>query len=113
MGVDPITDAVRSMLDDSATRRDFALDMKDALHWRVSDADALRRCRQYFNGQHYRHLPAVGISIAVRVSGLDYVTPLLQRVALRAELEAEQQQPERTRVLRATGERRWQDRRTG
>ena len=113
MPVDPITDAVRAVIEDCDTRREFAAGMKAELHWRVSDADALRRCRQYFNGQHYRHLPAVGISIAVRVSGLDYVTPLLQRVALRAELEAEQQQPERTRVLRATGERRWQDRRTG
>ena len=74
-------------------RRDFALAAE--LDWHVSEDDAIRRVRQYFNGRTWRHLPARALLTAIRVSGLDYVTPLLQRELIRAEdaAEAELERP--------------------
>ena len=45
----------------------------------------LRRCRQFFNGES-RFLSAEELMLVFEMcGGLDYVTPILQREALRAE----------------------------
>ena len=106
---DPVTGAVYSALQETGKIADFAVALAAELDWNVSEDDAIRRVRQYFNGRTWRHLPARALLTAIRVSGLDYVTPLLQRELIRAEDAAEDElerpgvRPVRRGAMRETG----------
>ena len=80
-----ITTAVRRMLEDAGMWRTFCLRIKNRRAWRFSDDEAVRRCRQMFNGDA-RYMGIDELVVAFELcGGLDYVTPILQREALRAE----------------------------
>ena len=93
---DAVTDAVLSAVTDSGKFPEFVDALASELGWKVTSADAAGRVRQYFNGRTWRHLPAIAVLISIEVTGLDYVTPLLQRAAIRAEDRAHEKAPTRT-----------------
>ncbi len=83
--------AVRRMLDDSDTWTDFALACHAALGWEGSEEAALSNISHWLRGDGRRHLPAKAILIAIRVTGLDYVSPLLHEEAYQARLERDRE----------------------
>jgi len=84
---DDVTEAIRAMLDESGTRVSFAVELVHEMDWQFKDnvEECVRRCRQYFNPQMYRYLPARAIPVAIRVSGRDLVSPILRRELTHAE----------------------------
>lgn len=94
---DPVTQAVQRMLDETDTRVEFAVELARELGWSFqhNTPECVRRCRQYFNGQMYRHLPAAAIPVAIRVSVQDRVSPILRRVLTHAEDQHEEDEPKR------------------
>lgn len=106
-GRDPVTAAVYAAVREADALSEFCDSLARELGWTTSPGDAIRRVQQAFNGRPKRHLPAVAVLIAVEVTGLDYVTPLLQRAAIRAEDRLEEEQLERPgmKMARPVGDR--------
>ena len=82
-----INRAVRRMLDTSDTWMDFALACHAEFGWAGTPESALSLVSHWLSGR--RRLPAAGVLISIRVTGLDYVSPLLHEEAYQARLERE------------------------
>ena len=79
------------MLDDSDCWMEFALACHAAFDWQGSEESALSLVSHWLRGDGRRHLPARAVLIAIRVTGLDYVSPLLHEEAYQARLERDRQ----------------------
>ena len=81
--------AVRKMLDDSDTWLHFALACRAAFSWQGSVESALTNVSHWLRADGRRRLPAAVLPIAIMVTRLDYVTPLLQLELLAAKTRKE------------------------
>ncbi len=79
------------MLDDADAWMDFALACHAAFCWQGSEESALTLLSHWLRDDRRRHLPPKAILIAIRVTGLDYVSPLLHEEAYQARLERDRQ----------------------
>ena len=87
-----VLDAIRRMVwEGEATISSLALRYKRTFRWGCTQESAEARVRQWLKFDDQHRWPAEAIEILCEESGLDYVSPILQRAVLRRELEHERQ----------------------
>jgi len=92
-----IISALRRMLDASDTWKVLAEELRMRHGWEGSAETALTSLSQMLRGDGRRHFPASDLDLAVRVTGLDYVTPLLQLTHLEARMKVDERKGARSR----------------
>lgn len=83
MDRDQVRQAVWDMLTQSGAHHDFGIAVKALFGWEISDAASVSRVSQWLNPRNPHQLPAAVLPLAIRVTGLDYVSPILLRAGLR------------------------------
>lgn len=76
--------ALRSMVFESGRFSQLARAIKRERHWRLSDHAAEARLSQFLAPENPHQFPADLLPLAIEVCGVDYVSPLLYRAAMRA-----------------------------
>lgn len=91
--LDDMRHALWAMVSETGTTRALALAIKARRGWRLSDHAAVSRVSQWLSPSDDHEYPASEIVTAIRVTGRDYVSPILLREAMRTEIEREAQAP--------------------
>ncbi len=84
---DDVRHALWAMVAEAGATRELALAVKARRGWRLSDHAAVSRVSQWLSPSDDHEYPASEIVTAIRVTGRDYVSPILLREGLRAEFD--------------------------
>lgn len=92
---DEVRMALWAMVSETGKHAELAEAVADALGWTISPHSAQARVSQWLSPSDRHHFPASLVPLAIRVTGRDYVSPILHREALRAEMAREDALPPR------------------